>query len=189
MQTTQVLQDEHRVIERVLDCLEKLADRCRAEGQVDAEIASDAVTFFRGFADRCHHGKEEALLFPLMEQRGFSPDSGPTAVMRREHVQGRELVGAMHDAIDGAASGDAAGCDAFLRAAHGFLDLLRQHIRKEDQILFPMAEQALTGTDKERLNEDFARADREEFGEAERQRLLQIAGSLAERCGVTAANG
>lgn len=189
MQTTEVLWDEHRVIERVLDCLEKLADRCRAEGQLDGAAARDAVTFFRGFADRCHHGKEEALLFPLMEQRGFSPDSGPTAVMRREHVQGRELVGDMAGAIDGAAAGDAATCGSFLRAARGFLDLLRQHIRKEDQILFPMAEQALTAPDKERLKDDFARADREEFGEAERQRLLQIADTLAERCGVTAASG
>jgi len=177
------------MIERVLDCLETVAGRCRAAGRLDEAAARDAVTFFRGFADRCHHGKEEAHLFPLMEQRGFSPDSGPTAVMRREHEQGRELVGAMNEAIEGAAAGDKGGCDGFLRAAQGFLDLLRQHILKEDRILFPMAEQALTGADKERLREAFARVDHEEIGEAERQRLLQVAGSLAERCGMTVTDG
>ena len=185
MQTTQMLQDEHRIIERVLDCLERLAERCRAEGRLDAEAARDAVAFFRGFADRCHHGKEEAHLFPMMEQRGFSPDSGPTAVMRREHQQGRELVAAMAAALDGAANGAAAARDAFLQAADGFVDLLRQHIMKEDQRLFPMAEQALTAADKGVLQEAFARVNDEEIGAAERQRLLQIAAALAERCGVT----
>jgi hemerythrin-like domain-containing protein len=184
MSTTQILQDEHRIIERVLDCLEKLAARCRADGKLDAETARGAIEFFRGFADRCHHGKEESHLFPMMEQRGFSPDAGPTAVMRQEHVQGRELVSAMADAVDSASAGEAAGVEAFLGAAHGFINLLRQHINKENQILFPMAEQALTEADKERLLEAFARVNNEEIGEAERQRLMQVAASLAERCGV-----
>ncbi len=184
MSTTQVLQDEHRIIERVLDCLERLAERCRAEGRLDAGPARDAIEFFRGFADRCHHGKEENHLFPMMEQRGFSPDSGPTAAMRQEHAQGRELVSAMADALDGASTGDAAARDAWLQAARGFLDLLREHIRKEDHCLFPMAEQALTEADKGKLQEAFARVNTEEIGEAERQRLMQIAASLTERCGV-----
>lgn len=184
MSTTQILQDEHRIIERVLDCLEQLAGRCRADGRLDAGAGRDAIEFFRGFADRNHHGKEEAHLFPMMEQRGFSPDAGPTAVMRREHEQGRQLVGAMADALESAAAGEAAGVDSFLGAAHGFINLLRQHIQKENQILFPMAEQALTETDKGKLLEAFARVNNEEIGEAERQRLMQVAASLAERFGV-----
>jgi hemerythrin-like domain-containing protein len=74
--------------------------------------------------------------------------------------------------------------EAFLEAANGFINLLRQHIHKENQILFPMAEQALTEDDKEKLLEAFARVNNEEIGEAERQRLMQVAASLAERCGV-----
>ena len=184
MSTTQILQDEHRIIERVLDCLERLAERGRAEGRLDVGPARDAIEFFRGFADRNHHGKEESHLFPMMEQRGFSPDAGPTAVMRREHEQGRQLVGAMADALDSASAGEAVGVEAFLGAAHDFINLLRQHIHKENQILFPMAEQALTAADKEKLLEAFARVNSEEIGEAERQRLMQIAASLTERCGV-----
>jgi hemerythrin-like domain-containing protein len=184
MSTTQILQDEHRIIERVLDCLEKLAERCRADGRLEAGPARDAIEFLRGFADRNHHGKEEAHLFPMMEQRGFSPDAGPTAVMRREHEEGRLLVGGMADGLDSAAAGEAAGVEAFLEAANGFINLLRQHIHKENQILFPMAEQALTEADKEKLLEAFARVNNEEIGEVERQRLMQVAASLAERCGV-----
>ena len=184
MSTTQILQDEHRIIEGVLDCLEKLAERCRAEGKLDADAGRDTIEFFRAFADRCHHCKEETHLFPMMEQRGFSADAGPTAVMRQEHEQGRQLVSAMADALDGASGGDAAACGRFLQAAHGFLNLLRQHIMKENQVLFPMAEQALTEADKTKLLAEFARVNDEEIGEAERQRLMQIAASLAERCGV-----
>ena len=77
MKPTQILENEHRVIEQVLDCLDKIADRCETDGRLDAESAREAVDFFRNFADRCHHGKEEAELFPLMHARGFPQEGGP----------------------------------------------------------------------------------------------------------------
>ena len=69
------------MIEQVLDCLEQMANQCERAGRLDPGPARDAVTFFRAFADRCHHGKEEQQLFPMLEDRGFSPEAGPTAVM------------------------------------------------------------------------------------------------------------
>src|SRR5512137_79380 len=95
MRATEILSEEHRVIEQVLSALEKMADETERTGELDVAGAKDAVDFFRNFADRCHHGKEEARLFPLLEQHGFSPDCGPTAVMRLEHEQGRAHVRGM----------------------------------------------------------------------------------------------
>ena len=76
-------------------------------------------------ADRCHHGKEEAHLFPAMEARGFLRSGGPTGVMLDEHEQGRACVRGMADAIDAAAAGDAAAQRRFLDHAAGYVGLLR----------------------------------------------------------------
>ena len=55
MTPEQILMDEHRVIERVLSCLEKLTEQCRADKRLDAEAARQMIAFFRGYADRRHH--------------------------------------------------------------------------------------------------------------------------------------
>ena len=107
MKPTDILSSEHRVIEQVLDCLDKMIQTCQTEHKFDKQSAKDAVDFFRNFADRCHHGKEEAHLFPAMEAKGFARDCGPTGVMIYEHEQGRKFVRGMAESIDAAAKGDA----------------------------------------------------------------------------------
>ncbi|MDH3285526.1 MAG: hemerythrin domain-containing protein, partial [Acidobacteriota bacterium] len=142
MEAIQVLKDEHRVIEQVLDCLEVMAGRCESEGRLEADAARSAIDFFRVFADTCHHGKEEAHLFEMMASRGFSKELGPVAVMLVEHEQGRARIRGMSEAVDGAANGEPAACRAFVENARAYLVLLREHIQKEDDCLFPMAAQA-----------------------------------------------
>ncbi len=184
MSAIQVLMDEHRVIEQVLACLAKMAERCQREGRLDAEPARDAVEFFRNFADRCHHGKEEQKLFPMMESRGFSPLAGPTAVMRQEHERGRELLGEMRAAIDGAAAGQPREVVDFVRAASSYAQFLHEHIHKEDHVLFPMAERMLGPNALDELAESFDRVEREEVGEGVHDSWLKRANALADHFGV-----
>jgi hemerythrin-like domain-containing protein len=73
MSAIENLMDEHRVIEQVLACPTKMAERCKRESRLEAQSAREAVEFFRNFADGCHHGKKEQRLFPMMESRGLSP--------------------------------------------------------------------------------------------------------------------
>ena len=94
MKPTEILSGEHRIIEQVLDCLEKMAQKCEAEGRLDKTSAEQAVDFFRNFADRWHHGKEETYLFPAMEAKGFHAMAVPTGVILEEHEQGRAMSGA-----------------------------------------------------------------------------------------------
>jgi len=178
MKATDILMDEHRVIEQVLNCLEKLADRYDAGEKFDSRSALEALAFFRTFADRCHHGKEEGLLFPLLEARGFQRQSGPTGVMLHEHEEGRGLVAAMARAIE---------CDTpreFVRHARAYVRLLREHIRKEDHCLFPMAAGILSGTDAESLAQRFEHVESAEMGEGTHEHYLQLANDLADRLDV-----
>jgi hemerythrin-like domain-containing protein len=187
MKPTDILSDEHRVIEQVLACLERIAADCQAAGRLDGISAEQAVDFFRNFADRCHHGKEEAHLFPAMEAKGFPRDGGPTGVMLHEHDQGRAYVRGMAQAIVGAAAGQREAIARFVENARDYIALLAEHIQKEDHCLFAMADQAFTSDDQARLLDVFHRVEHEEMGAGAHEKYVTLADELAARWGVPVA--
>jgi hemerythrin-like domain-containing protein len=184
MRTTEILMSEHRVIERVLLCLDKMADEAFSTRSIDAASARDALAFLRTFADACHHGKEEERLFPAMERCGLPADGGPTAVMRHEHEIGRGHVRSMAEAVAAFERGDAAGADRFAFEARGFVDLLRDHIAKEEQVVFPMADRMLPASVQDELLVGFDHAEKHEMGEGTHEKFLALADRLAARWGV-----
>jgi hemerythrin-like domain-containing protein len=184
MKPTDILMEEHRVIEQVLAVLERMAAQAREKGALDPEHATDAVEFFRNFADRRHHMKEETHLFTKMEARGFPREGGPTGVMLYEHEQGRAHVRAMAELIMASAAGEPGASKRWAEHAHAYIGLLRQHIEKEDHCLFAMANQALTEQDQEELAELFEQAEQEELGRGAHERYFKIANDLAETYGV-----
>jgi hemerythrin-like domain-containing protein len=181
MKATEILMDEHRVIEQVLSCLEKLADRCEAGEKLDGTSALEALEFFRNFADRCHHGKEEGHLFPLLEARGLARQGGPTGVMLHEHDEGRRLVAAMAAALQQDTPGE------FVRHARAYARLLREHIRKEDHCLFPMAVGVLSEFELQALARSFENMESTKMGQGTHEEYLKLANDLAERLGVARA--
>jgi len=183
MRPTKVLMDEHRNIERVLDCLERMTVMAEASGHLDGASAREALVFFRGYADRCHHGKEEDLLFPMMEKRGYPRESGPLAVMLDEHETGRTHIRAMDGAIDGAVKGETESMQSFARHARAYVLMLRDHIQKEDHCLFRMADESLSADDQQELETRFARVDDDLPAEVSPRELLLIADRLVERYG------
>jgi hemerythrin-like domain-containing protein len=184
MLATGVLREEHRVIEVVLNCLECLADQAERGNAFDRESAADALEFFRTFADRCHHHKEEAHLFPMMEAKGFSATHGPTSVMRAEHETGRELLHAMEEAIRGRQMGMAGGTNAFARFSRAYGTLLREHIRKEEECLFAMADASFSEEDQRTLLSSFQHVESYDLHAGTHAEYLSRARGLAERLGV-----
>ncbi len=184
MRPTAILRDEHRIIEQVLNCLERMAELTEQGQSLDVEAAHQAIDFIRTFADHCHHAKEEDLLFPLMEQKGFSRAQGPTGVMLYEHEQGRQLVRAMSDAVTKYSGGAAHAAREFPTAARAYVALLRQHIQKEDHCLFAMADQAFTPDEQQALEQAFDRVEREKIGSDTHDKYVGVANRLVERLGV-----
>lgn len=184
MKPSDILSNEHRVIEQVLNCLEKLAEQAAASGRIDEPSAREAIDFFRNFADRCHHGKEETHFFPAMETKGFPRDSGPTGVMLYEHEQGRALVRGMAESVEAASRDDAGAAARFARDARDFVALLREHIEKEDHCLFTMADQAFSEADQQQLLDAFDKVEHEHIGDGVHERYLELANTLARRLGV-----
>jgi len=153
MQAIEMLKREHRTIEHGLKLLEEAADRAQGEGYLEM-----LLDFFSEFADRRHHAKEEDILFAALEKRGMPRDGGPIYVMLEEHEAGRALRKRMAEALPHLSVEDGAR-QAFAEAARSFAVLLRQHIEKEDNVLYPMAENLLADADPVLL-EQFEAADR-----------------------------
>lgn len=155
MKPTEILENEHRIIEQVLACLEATARISQKSGCLDCDAVRLMVDFFRNFADRFHHAKEERHLFPALEAHGMPREGGPTGVMLAEHEMGREFTGKMEKAARSFEAGDASSVKDFVSAAQGYITLLREHIQKEDHCLFAMTNNALGEDEQERLADAF----------------------------------
>ncbi len=183
MRATEVLMEEHQVIMRVLAALEKASSRLENGDGMAAGFFIEAAGFNKGFADGCHHKKEEGVLFPAMIEAGLPRESGPVAVMLAEHEQGRQLTRGMLAAAERFGLNEASSKADIVASARGYVSLLRQHIQKENYVLFPMADKIIPADKQERINEDFERVEREETGEGVHEKYLALAEKLESEAG------
>jgi len=171
--------NEHRLIEKALDALEAWVAKLGPANDLNdkAELAR-FVQFIRGFADDYHHGKEEDILFVAMVEHGFPREAGPIAAMLHEHDLGRKLVGI----LDGLAQQAAPWVDddrtALGRTAREFASLLRQHIQKEDQVLYPMARARLPAPVQEEIAVRFQVFEEQQVSNGAAPRLRALGASL-----------
>lgn len=145
METTKCLREEHQLIKKVLTCFSMALRESQDSHAVNGELYNQFTEFFRGFADKCHHCKEEDKLFPQMESCGIPREGGPIGVMLMEHEQARQLIKVISDNIEGAAAGNEKNFDSLILNGGKYIALLSGHIDKEDHCLFGMAEQAIQG--------------------------------------------
>ena len=175
------LMAEHRLIEKVLDSLEAYVRELSHSESPDKRDLQRFVTFIRWFADRCHHGKEEDILFAEMVEAGFPRQAGPIGVMLAEHEEGRRLVRQLAEDAKDEAPCDAEARHRIQETAKSFASLLRAHISKEDQVLYPMALSRLGPEAMARIGERFERFEAEKMGEGTHERLHAEAEDLIAR--------
>jgi hemerythrin-like domain-containing protein len=179
-----VLKQEHQVILRVLGVLENLADRSE-HGTFESDSLNQCVEFFQLFADACHHAKEETQLFPVLEARGVPREGGPIGVMLYEHGVARSLIERMRDILQRRAEREDSSLEAdFRNTARSYIDLMRQHIHKEDNVLFHIGDQVMTEADQEMLDERFCDVACQEFGGKRTEELEALATDLQARWGI-----
>lgn len=145
----EVLLGEHRTILQVLDEVDRESRHLEADGTWRESFWHDVLRFVEEFDEGLHHRKEEHLLFPALEAAGLSPSTGPTAVLRDEHLRcqfwRRRLESALHDRDR----------TRLAAASANYLDLTRAHVLKENQILFPLAQRLLAADELDRLHREF----------------------------------
>ena len=159
MKATEILMNEHRLIEQALDCLEEAAGRLEDGEEIDPDFFIDAAAFVAGFADGSHHRKEEDILFVAMTEKDMPADTGPVAVMLHEHEEGRRFTAGFRSGAEQMKTGDDASGAALdvIRNAFDYVNLLREHIIKEDNVLFPMADQVISDDTMQVVSHEFDR--------------------------------
>jgi hemerythrin-like domain-containing protein len=154
------LRHEHEVILRGLDVLERLADRLAAGQPVRDATLGELVQLLQTFADRCHHGKEEDQLFPAMRAKGMG---GTLAVFLEEHEEGR---GYLRTLVSGASGAERAA------AARRYIGMLRDHIQRENEILFPLADELFSAEEHDALARAYEDVELRVVGPGVHERLL-----------------
>ncbi len=157
MRSIERLKEEHEVIERGLNLLEQAVARIEARQPLPEGFPQWAPRFFQQFADQCHHAKEEDVFFPVLKERGIPEEGGPIGVMLYEHGLGRDCVGRMREASEA----QPFGARIFAEAAKEYIPLLRQHIFKENNVLFRMAERVMTQADDADVTGRFSQVEEE----------------------------
>ena len=166
-----ILENEHTVILRVLDAAETEMERLEGGTPIRQEFWRDYLDFLSTFADRCHHGKEEDVLFAALEANGMSSDFGPTSCMRMEHAEMRGIRARLEEALT---SDDTSTiCHLILIG----IDNLRLHIQKENEVLFPMARDLLGADVVKTVRQGFDEAE-EGMGHGTHCRYLELADAL-----------
>lgn len=184
MKATDILVEEHNVIQRVLAALETATLRLEQGQSLRPEFFLDAAEFVKGFADGCHHKKEEDVLFQAMVSHGLPRREGPIGVMLAEHEQGRSYIRALREAAQKLRAGDESAHRDVVLNARGYVALLREHIDKENGVLFPMADQVIPTSQHDRVAEDFERVEHEETGAGVHEKYLALAERLEAEMGL-----
>ncbi|MFW6438237.1 MAG: hemerythrin domain-containing protein, partial [Armatimonadota bacterium] len=133
------LMKEHRKIERMVALISNEADRLSGDSgaKPDPEFIFDALMFMREYADDCHHGKEENILFEAL--RACDISSAHQEIMDRlleDHKRGRELASSLEEATERWEDGEGDARDDIIEALAGMADLYPDHIATEDDDFF-----------------------------------------------------
>jgi hemerythrin-like domain-containing protein len=177
MKATGVLRAEHNAALVVLHELEQAATAAAEGAPVPAEVFQDIQEFLATFVDRCHHGKEEAEIFPRLVATGAAD---LVQRLEAEHATGRALAAAYAGAVQAYRPGNAASGAPLAAAARAYATHLRVHVDRETRELLPAMERTLVIED-EVLAEVFERIETERIGPGTHERLHAMIEGLAER--------
>lgn len=138
MQSRGPLMIEHRLIERMIALLAQTQKRIETKKEVDPFFIDAAVDFIQIYADRTHHGKEEDILFKILEMKDLSaPDRILMNELIQEHVLGRKTTGELVEANARYRNGDRTALTVIAASLGTLVTFYPKHIEKEDKVFFP----------------------------------------------------
>jgi hemerythrin-like domain-containing protein len=155
------LMREHRLIERMIGILDNELKRMNERNKADIELLTVAVDFFRTYADRTHHGKEEDILFRELARKPLSQEH--RKIMNEliaEHVYARKTVSALVDARDKYSQGNQKSVKDIAKYVGELLKFYPAHIEKEDQHFFYPILDYFNKQEQDAMLEEFWEFDR-----------------------------
>lgn len=168
---TLVLRTEHDAILQVLKVLGLTVSRLESRQEVSNQMLEDLLEFLAVFVDKCHHSKEEDVLFPVLEAAGIPRHDGPIGCMLDEHEVGRGYIRQMREGFALLKSGNELGQSLFVQNAQSYIKLLTSHIAKENTVLFVLADNALSASRQTELAQRFEDIEINKLGAGTHERF------------------
>lgn len=178
MTATEQLKAEHRAIKLVLRIIEKMCERLKAGDNVQPEHLEQVLDFLKVFADKCHHAKEEELLFPELEKVGVPREEGPIGVMLAEHNKAREHVKGIGEGIARYKAGEKRAAAKIAENGAAYIRILAAHIDKEDHVLYPVADARLPKGVQDELLEKFDKVETKKIGAGKHEQFHKMLENL-----------
>lgn len=178
MKATAQLKEEHQAVRLMLQILAEVANRLRSKKEVNPQHLDQLVKFMKVFVDGCHHAKEEGLLFPALEENGVPNEGGPIGMMLWEHEEERGHVRALTEGIQEYGEGNLSTGQKIVMNIDNLTALLSEHIDKEDNILYPIADMHLSKKQQNNLYELFEKVEKEKVGQGQHQQFHQMLNDL-----------
>lgn len=145
--STESLRKDHELIEKVLKSMRVTLELLKSGKVIPESILMPVVDFSKNFTDVCHHGKEEESLFPALEKTGMPRHMGPIAVMLMEHEITRKIANKIEESAQEYLDD---GLSENLQSYIGqYIEHVEQHLWKENNRLFVMAEMRLQGNSEQ----------------------------------------
>ena len=171
MKATEQLKTEHKAVKLMMKILVAACDRLKEGNKPIIADFDDMIDFLKIFVDQCHHGKEEQILFPQMEKAGVPKENGPIGVMLVEHEQGRGYIRGMSQAIADYKSGTTDATQVLIENVTLYIELLDQHIYKENNVLFAMADKLFSEELQNQLFDRFEELEEKVIGAGKHEEL------------------
>jgi len=171
------LKKEYESMLLSLNIFEEMVRRLRNEQDAPLEDIREIVDFFKLFVDKCHHGKEEQIYFPAMNEFADASQKLLIGEMFEEHGQVRRYITQMSAAV----SGEEFQEGLFFLSAKGFMAALRAHIERENEVLLPLAEQLLPAEKQAELGQAFAAFDEKVMDAGKGEELHEMLHRLEEK--------
>lgn len=145
--TLNIIRDEHRSISAILHGMEYLVDRVRTrKARIDPRVFSAMIYYLDTFSERMHHPKEDRYLFKAMRSRGAEA-AAVVADLEKEHAAGGEALKRLEQSLVRYEEGGDKEFPAFAEAVARFVGGYRDHMHKEEHIVFPLAQRLLSAQD------------------------------------------
>ena len=158
---TQILEEEHRTIQKVVASLALMAEDLKTGMCVPNDTLREIARFLREFVEKCHQRKEEAYLFTILLKKGVPAGGCPLAVLNNEHAKERALIRQFSDAAELYIESGGAAHASLESTIHSLAELLPGHIWKEDYMLLPMADKILSSDEQDMLRVQFEQVESE----------------------------
>ncbi|MDP4267223.1 MAG: hemerythrin domain-containing protein [Bacteroidota bacterium] len=163
MKATDLLRAEHENIKLLLRIMDRISLHIEKKDSFEIADLEKCIKIIKIYAGENHLRKEEDILFATLIKSGFHKNQGPVAVLRHEHEVAKEYVNDLIESIEYYKSGDNLYKEDIISNIRAYVKLIGEHINKEKNILFMMADQKLTDEEQDITLKALENMEKENF--------------------------